>query len=128
MREFSKFQVFTVFFLLMFVFVVGAIYTNTKEVAENKINETNSLRKQDFQNVINEKTNIYNQEKEVVSNLSMRVNDLESRIQKVSESNFNLKCKIQGINNYGNLIQMSEDEAIQQAKYNGAELVMTCNY
>ncbi len=128
MREFSKFQVFTVFFLLMFVFVVGAIYTNTKEVAENKINEKNSLRKQEIQNIVNEKTNINIQEKEELNNLSIRVSELEARIQKIQSENLDLKCKIQGINNGGTVVSMPESEAIDQAKYNGAEVVITCNY
>ena len=32
----NKFKILTIVFLCMFVFVIAAIYTNTKEVTENK--------------------------------------------------------------------------------------------
>ena len=129
MHELSKFQIVTIVFLMMFVFVVAAIYTNTKEVAESKLNETKSINKQEMRNVMNDRTRVFNQEKAAVDELSQRVDNLENSIQDLQQkSEFNLKCKIQGILNGSSVIPMVEDDAIEEARDNGSEIVMICGY
>lgn len=42
MQEFSKYRVITAGIVLMFIFVIAAIYTNTKDVAMKKMNAQKS--------------------------------------------------------------------------------------
>ena len=78
MRELNKFQIVTVIFLLMFVFVVGAIYTNTKDAVENKIRTENNVQNTD--DYYKYKQNLSSVEIDKIKNLSQRVDLLEQKI------------------------------------------------
>lgn len=126
MQEMSKFQIFTVMFLLMFVFVIGAIYTNTKEAAENKMNNQYTNQEQNAPKIIQTQSTVDNTE---IQSISQRVNNIEQQIQNLNNNReTDLKCKIRGVMDDGTFINLSVSDALDEAKINGKELVMTCKY
>ena len=46
MQEFSKYRVITAGFILMFIFIVAAIYTNTKDIANKKLKSGDIVQEQ----------------------------------------------------------------------------------
>ena len=59
----NKFKILTIVFLCMFVFVIAAIYTNTKEVTENKTNANQKIKVEQNKNDMNEEENEISQDK-----------------------------------------------------------------
>lgn len=131
MRELNKFQIFTVVFLLMFVFVVGAIYTNTKEVAETKMQNSQAVKNSETNTYYKYQRNLSEVENEKIKNLSQRVGLLEERLNNSEKDNkavTGIKCKIQGILDGDEVVSLSQADALQEAQYNGKELVMLCGF
>ena len=131
MRELSKFQITTVIFLLMFVFVVGAIYSNTKEAADRKLNANNAMQQRVQEN--------YNYEQSAINENNSQIQDLTNRIDELSQQiaslknirlqeRSNIKCQVFGIATSGGFIRLTPQEAITEARNNGSDLVMTCNF
>lgn len=133
MRELSKFQITTVIFLLMFVFVIGAIYTNTKEVADKKLNANNNAIVQNNENDYDYERNVISENNSQIKDLSNRVDELTQQITNLKNTKFqeehsNVKCRIFGITTPNGFMQLNQSEAISEAYNNGADLVMTCNF
>lgn len=132
MRELSKFQITTVIFLLMFVFVIGAIYTNTKEVADKKLNANNNTIAQNNEEDYNYERNAISENSSRIQDLSNRVDELTQQITNLKNSkaqeSSNIKCHIFGISTPNGFMQLNQSEAISEAYNNGADLVMTCNF
>ena len=59
----NKFKILTIVFLCMFVFVIAAIYTNTKEVTENKTNANQKIKVEQNKNDMNEEENEISQDR-----------------------------------------------------------------
>lgn len=137
MERFSKFKVLTIAFLLMFVFVVAAIYTNTKDATVNKIkmnqqskNESIEPKSRDYENYNNSDNESSNVE---IQNLTTRIDDLSRRIEEMrvgnsSQTENGMNCKIEGILSEGSIVPISSSEALQEAKVNNKEIVMTCSF
>ena len=59
MESLNKFKILTIIFICMFVFVVAAIYANTKDVTEGKVKLKNSAENSQVQSdVDNEMANV----------------------------------------------------------------------
>ena len=80
MQELSKFQITTIIFLLMFVFVIGAIYTNTKDAANKKLDENNNNFQQRAQEDYNYEQNIISENNNQIQNLSNRIDELSQQV------------------------------------------------
>lgn len=129
MHELNKFQIVTVIFLLMFVFVVGAIYTNTKDAVENKIKTENSV--QNTNDYYKYQQNLSPSETEKFKNLSQRVGLLEERVANTENENkavTGIKCRIQGIMDGDEVVPLSQEDALKEAHYNKKEIVMLCAF
>ena len=129
MRELNKFQIVTVIFLLMFVFVVGAIYTNTKDAVENKIRTENNVQNTD--DYYKYKQNLSSVEIDKIKNLSQRVDLLEQKITNTENENkgsTGIKCRIHGIMDGDDVISLSQENALKEAQYNRKELVILCDF
>lgn len=128
MRELNKFQITTVIFLLMFVFVVGAIYTNTKDAVKQKNGQyaTNSQEATDNYQYEQTRSNLK------FSDVDARINKLDEQINEIKNNNeqksANFKCRIYGITGIDGFIQTTIDEALTEARDNGREIVFTCTY
>ncbi len=128
MKELNKFKIITVVFLCLFLFTVGIIYSNTKEMVENNSNskfENQKIEhKKDFsieqKNVKNNSSNI--------QILNDRLNELTKRVDNIDNPNSEMNCKIRGVMGADGLEQLSEEASLSEAKINGKELVLTCSF
>ena len=137
MQEFNKFRVITAGFILMFVFVVAAMYTNTKDITDQKLKEAGGeinqnvnpydFNKKKFKN--NEKMNLNDENQ--VSQLEKRIANLENSVanlntEMVINRKSNLKCQIRGILDNDEVIPFSPQDAVDEANMNNREIVITC--
>ena len=128
MQELSKFKVFTVAFICLFVFVVAVIYTNTKEMAETK---TGSIQKE--RNIQHNREIRYDR-REVKNNalniqeLNQRLNDLTRKVNNLEDSGSKMNCKIQGVMTENGLEAISSDFSLSEASNSRREIVMTCSF
>lgn len=134
MHEISKFQIITFIVIAMFIFAVGAIYSNTKDAVDNKNQERVYDSKIEEGGATRTQNRIANQDKSELQALNDRITALEQRPQlpqprySANSGEYNLKCRIQGIIEDGSIVYMAEDDAVQEAKVNGRSLVMHCSY
>ena len=126
MESMNKFKVLTIVVICLFVFVIAAIYTNTKEAAVKKQQvqkehvESKEVKEveysdKDFAKVV-----------EDLSSLNRKVDDLTNRVNNNEASTNTVKCKILGTLSDGGVEELSSDAAIQDAKINNNPLVITC--
>ena len=132
MDNYNKFKMLTIIFLCLFVFVIAAIYTNTKDASEVKIKENN---KQKFENA---KEQIQNSEyaqrnnTSDIDNLTVQIEELNSKVDNLIQNNNNnshMNCQILGImDSNGESIEMlSNSAALDEAQNNGRTLALGCN-
>ena len=128
----SKFQIITIMFLFMFVFVIGAIYTNTKDAAENKLREQNSINKYENSNLMRNNEQEINIESARIQTLSNQIDELNRKIQNLEQNgnsqNSDGNCRIYGIMDGTVDIQMSPSQAIQESRETGKDVVVLCKF
>ncbi len=146
MQEFSKYRVITAGFILMFIFIVAAIYTNTKDIANKKLKSGDIVQEQIQQSVTEQetKTTEFNGEdfatqssnnstssNEDTSNkilqITERIDELERKVfSPANDNDKSVRCTVQGIINDGHIIPMSSQEAVNESRTNGKEVLITC--
>ncbi|MBO6180884.1 hypothetical protein J6O86_04280 [bacterium] len=146
MQEFSKYRVITAGFILMFIFIVAAIYTNTKDIANKKLKSGDIVQEQIQQPVTEQetKTTEFNGEdfatqssnnstssNEDTSNkilqITERIDELERKVfSPANDNDKSVRCTVQGIINDGHIIPMSSQEAVNESRTNGKEVLITC--
>ena len=126
----NKFKILTIVFLCMFVFVIAAIYTNTKEVTENKTNANQKIKVEQNKNDMNEEENEISQDNSSLQDLSIKVDVLTKRLDELQNGNSSnkLNWQVQGIMDGDRIEQLTQEAAMQEAKENNRELVLTCRY
>ena len=132
MGELNKFKITTIAFIMLFIFVVAAAYTNTREMAESQ-SKINSEQQNIYDNQYNRRNNNYS--KDNYSSLSSQIEEINNRLNTLegnetysSESDGNMKCDIRGILTDDGLQTLSKDAAMTEARDNGAQLVLTCKF
>ena len=129
MRELSKFKVFTVVFLCLFLFTVGAIYTNTKEMVENTTNSKRTSTDISKTREINiEQRNARKNMNNNVRDLNEKLNELTKRVNAMDDNRNKMNCKIQGVMGVNGLEPLGEEASLNELRINGKELVMTCSF
>ena len=140
MVSMNKFKVLTIVVICMFVFVIAAIYTNTKDATQGKLDIKNQAAKEQ----IDDKGSVSNDEnnatRDDVSSLEVstqiellnkRIDELNERVagqnQAASEGT-GLKCKIYGSMTANGIEQLSPEAAVQEAKANDNDIVITCSF
>ena len=91
----NKFKILTIVFLCMFVFVIAAIYTNTKEVTENKTNANQKIKVEQNKNDMNEEENEISQDNSSLQDLSIKVDVLTKRLDELQNGNSSNKLNCQ---------------------------------
>lgn len=138
MESMNKFKVLTVIVLCMFLFVVAAIYTNTKDATQGKLEVKNQAVKEQIENNIKSEvehqtqmdvnsTDVTNQ----IDFLNKRIDELSERIsgqEQSAQGATALKCKIYGTMSTNGIEQVSAEVAVQEAKVNANDLVITCSF
>lgn len=136
MESLNKFKILTIIFICMFVFVVAAIYANTKDVTEGKVKLKNSAENSQVQGDVNNEMANGTENSEVVNNLEMQIETLNRRVDELNEklnnsgnaSSTGLNCRIIGAMTDNGIEQLTEEAAVQEAKINNREMVITCSF
>ncbi len=134
MEGLNKFKVLTVIVVFMFLFVVAAIYTNTKDASQGKVEVKNQAQAEKFKedikaDVANSSANsedVQNVNVEV-HNLNMRIDSLSARIDQI-EAGTKPSCYVYGVMGDNGVEQLSAESAISEARDNNRELVMNCSF
>lgn len=134
MEGMNKFKVLTVVVVFMFLFVVAAIYTNTKDASQGKIDMKNKEQaerlkediKSDVANAPVNSQDMLNVNDEV-SNINSRIDSLSARIDGI-EAGSHPVCRVYGIVAEDGFMELSVESALSEARDNGKELVMTCSF
>ncbi|MBP3847631.1 hypothetical protein J6I39_07780 [bacterium] len=140
MQEFSKYRVITAGIVLMFIFVIAAIYTNTKEVATKKMNaQKNEISQNqpkieqgtqietppDFATQKNSDSGI--QANNEIANITERVTQLEQKVYTQGDNGIeSVSCSVKGIIDNGHMVPLSPQEAINESRTNDKEVIITC--
>lgn len=116
----------------MFIFVVGAIYSNTKDVTKNKAG-TETQNVQDAQSngdIVDKGTSSSNSGYIDIEELSAKVDDLNRKMEDGYVGNSDtIKCKLEGLlSSDGGVEQTSQDNAIREAQDNNREIVLSCRF
>ncbi len=133
MENLNKFKVLTIVLICMFVFVVAAIYSNTKDATTNRM-----LTKTEIENAQNKTTNQNETETTTSGNiedltaqmefLNKRIDELSEKVNNPSNSSIGLNCKLIGSMTENGIEQLSEEAIIQEAKDNNRDMVITCSF
>lgn len=123
MEGLNKFKVLTIAFICMFVFVVAAIYSNTKDATMKK-------EKQKAEQMANREGDNISVDNAQLEELYIKVNELNKSVEELNlqKSGNNVNCEIRGIMGDNGLEELTIDAALQEARDNGKDLVMTCHF
>lgn len=123
MEGLNKFKVLTIAFICMFVFVVAAIYSNTKDATMKK-------EKQKAEQMANREGDNISVDNAQLEELYIKVNELNKSVEELNlqKSGNNVNCEIRGIMGDNGLEELTIDAALQEARDNGKELVMGCHF
>lgn len=131
MQGFNKFRVLTVGFILMFVFAIAAMYTNTKDIAMQK-SKNSEIAKNNISNDTLSNDNLRFHKKDTdedyldqIDVLTARVDNLEKSLRE-NNNDSELNCQIRGVLDNGDVIPLSPSESVEEANLNKKELVITC--
>lgn len=144
MQEFSKYKVITFGLVLMFVFVIAAIYTNTKDIASQKsktkqvsslqqINSTSTDTQAQIETELSDNTPAVVTENNndlgnKILNLTERIDNIERTVfaPKNDNADSGVRCSVKGIINDGHFMPMSDSDALRESRENNKEVLITC--
>lgn len=144
MQEFSKYKVITFGLVLMFVFVIAAIYTNTKDIASQKsktmqdssqqqINSTSTNTQAQIETELSDNTPAVVTENNndlgnKILNLTERIDNIERTVfaPKNDNADSGVRCSVKGIINDGHFMPMSDSDALRESRENNKEVLITC--
>lgn len=123
MEGLNKFKVLTIAFICMFVFVVAAIYTNTKDATVKK-------EKQKAEQMANREGDNISVDNAQLEELYVKVNELNKRFEDLDlqKAGNSVNCQVRGVMGDNGLEELTIDAALQEARDNGKDLVMTCHF
>ncbi len=123
MEGLNKFKVLTIAFICMFVFVVAAIYSNTKDATMKK-------EKQKAEQMANREGDNISVDNAQLEELYIKVNELNKSVEELNlqKSGNNVNCEIRGVMGDNGLEELTIDAALQEARDNGRQLVMGCHF
>lgn len=126
MEGLNKFKVLTIAFICMFVFVVAAIYTNTKDATMKKEKQ----KAEQMENRENSNGDNISVDNAQLEELYIKVNELNKRFEEMNlqKAGNNVNCQIRGVMGENGMEELTMDAALQEARDNGKELVMSCRF
>lgn len=140
MQEFSKYRMITAGIILMFIFAIAAIYTNTKDATEKKIQSKidteqqqvvteatvlqNSIQDITTQNVNHDNNSETNNQ---ILQITERIDELERKVfAPQSEDDKSVRCIVRGVISDGHIVPLSSQAAVDESRTNGKEVLITC--
>ena len=131
MESMNKFKVLTIIVICMFIFAIAAIYSNTKDASEGKLQAKQQAQNEQVQDEIktNENTDETNNSDTAtqIDVLNRRIDELNDKIGNSDNNGTPLDCKIYGSMTSSGIEPLSPDAAVQEAKVNNKDLVITCS-
>lgn len=131
MESMNKFKVLTIIVICMFIFAIAAIYSNTKDASEGKLQAKQQAQNEQVQDEIktNENTDETNNSDTAtqIDVLNRRIDELNDKIGNSDNNGTPLDCKIYGSMTSSSIEPLSPDAAVQEAKVNNNDLVITCS-
>lgn len=131
MESMNKFKVLTIIVICMFIFAIAAIYSNTKDASEGKLQAKQQAQNEQVQDEIktNENTDETNNSDTAtqIDVLNRRIDELNDKIGNSDNNGIPLNCKIYGSMTSSGIEPLSPDAAVQEAKVNNNDLVITCS-
>lgn len=131
MESMNKFKVLTIIVICMFIFAIAAIYSNTKDASEGKLQAKQQAQNEQVQDEIktNENTDETNNSDTAtqIDVLNRRIDELNDKIGNSDNNVTPLDCKIYGSMTSSGIEPLSPDAAVQEAKVNNNDLVITCS-
>lgn len=137
MESMNKFKVLTIIVICMFLFAVAAIYSNTKDASQGKLETKNQVTKEHMENntkaqqAANTQNNVNSDNLLTeIEMLNRRIDELGERVtQQANSSNGGaaLNCRIYGIMTSNGIEQLTPETAVQEAKANNNDIVITCS-
>lgn len=131
MESMNKFKVLTIIVICMFIFAIAAIYSNTKDASEGKLQAKQQAQNEQVQDEIktNENTDETNNGDTAtqIDVLNRRIDELNDKIGNSDNNGTPLDCKIYGSMTSSGIEPLSPDAAVQEAKVNNNDLVITCS-
>lgn len=135
----NKFKIITIGFICIFILLVSAMYTTTKNVAQKQEVEQEQqeqLRQQAIANrqarmereqSINRNSNQDNMSNEFYT-LKNQVEYMSRDIENLKANESQMRCRVQGIYNNGTIEETSTDYALREARNRGEDIVLICNF
>ena len=130
MEGLNKIKVLTFAFICMFIFVVAAIYSNTKDATISKEKQKAAQTENRVKNDEDDLSVDNAQMEELyikVNELNKRVEDM-SMLQNSGNNGSNINCRVRGIVGDNGVEELSIDASLQEARDNGKELVLGCHF
>lgn len=134
MESLNKFKIITIIVLCLFVFAVAAMYSNTKDASEGKMQLKSEEQQEQMQeNIQTDQSNVTQNSDRLadietdLSNLNMRVDELNEKVNNGSSSGTGLNCRIIGSMTDTGIEQLSPEAAVEEAKVNNREIVISCS-
>ena len=131
MESMNKFKVLTIIVICMFIFAIAAIYSNTKDASEGKLQAKQQAQNEQVQDEIktNENTDETNNSDTAtqIDVLNRRIDELNDKIGNSDNNGTPLNCIIYGSMTSSGIEPLSPDAAVQEAKVNNNDLVITCS-
>lgn len=138
MESMNKFKVLTIIVICMFLFVVAAIYSNTKDATQGKLETKNQAANERLEKNIKSNLESSVQNNGNLSNvavefemLNKRIDELGERVtqqEQVLKGGTGLNCQIYGSMTQNGVEQLTPESAIQEAKVNNNDIVITCSF
>ena len=125
MESMNKFKVLTVIIVCMFLFVIAAIYSNTKDVATSKAQPEKKVLSTDYKQKASATKD--NASVEYLEQQFEFLNKRVDELSKKSSSSDSLTCKIIGVATSDGIERLDQDFAIEEARNTGSDLVITCS-
>ena len=140
MESMNKFKALTIMIICVFVFAIAAMYVNTKDATEQRNQERPNQEQEENYNARANNSNKYDTSDlaEAIRRLDSRVNELETNVAKNAaagntrrynaQESDGVRCQIYGTKiGSGRIEMISPDAALQDARINGNDLVLTCS-
>lgn len=131
MENVNKFKVFTIAIICTFLFAIAAMYTNTKDVTDEKGGEKNEAQYYKEQEETRYENQSIDSTNAAIENLSRKVDELSAKVYNNNNNGGNsteLKCRIAGTLSSRGMEEMSSSAAINDARVNNNDLVVLCSF
>ena len=133
MESINKFKILSVLIICMGLFSIAAMYVRTKDITDQKAPKNPNYEQSEYNNNVESGAAI-DEVAYSVEKLERKVRILEEKIDRNATSKKSsdsvaggTRCKIYGTKTRGGIEALSSEAALQDARINGNDIVVTCS-